>query len=138
MQFASTREHILSAFSSALMASVHDERLTIVTNDVSGHKIVRVAGQIDSATAPRFEKHLQEVLGKSPRFGLDCGGVDYVSSAGIRVLISTAKQVKGMAGRFEMFALTPGVSRMIEISGLTTILSIRSSEKDTLEALERA
>ena len=120
------------------MASVHDEKLTIITNEVSGHKIVRVAGQIDSGTAPRFEKHLQELLGKCRRFGLDCGGVDYVSSAGIRVLVTTAKQIKGMEGRFEMFALTPGVSRMLEISGLTSVLSIQASEKDTLEALERA
>ena len=119
------------------MASVHDEKLTIVTNDVSGHKIVRVAGQIDSGTAPRFEKHLQELAGKCGRFGLDCGGVDYVSSAGIRVLITTAKQIKGMKGRFELFALTPGVTRMLEISGLTSVLSIQASEKDTLEALER-
>jgi anti-anti-sigma factor len=114
------------------------DKLSIVTHEVSGQRIVRVAGQIDSMTAPQLEKHLAELLGQGHRFGLDCSGLAYVSSAGIRVLVSTAKRIKGMEGRFEMFALTPMVTRMVEISGLTSILSIRVSEQDTLEALERA
>ena len=114
------------------------DKLSIITHEVSGQRIVRVAGEIDSVTAPQFEKYLAELLGQGRRFGLDCSGLAYVSSAGIRVLVSTAKRIKGMEGRFEMFALTPMVTRMVEISGLTSILSIRVSEQDTLEALERA
>lgn len=119
------------------MTTVQD-KLSIVTHEVSGKRIVRVAGQIDSGTAPQFEKYLLELLGQSRRFGLDCSGLAYVSSAGIRVLVSTAKRIKAMEGRFEMFALTPMVTRVIEISGLASILSIHVSEEDTLEALERA
>jgi hypothetical protein len=73
------------------MATVQ-EKLRFLTSDVSGHWIVRVAGQIDSTTAPRFE----------------------------------------------MFALTPVMSRMIEISCLTSILSIHASEEEALAALGRA
>ena len=119
------------------MTTLHDERLNILTTDVSGHTIVRVAGRIDSATAPRFEKHLQDLLGQCHRVGVDCSGVDYVSSAGIRVLLSTTKRIKGMDGRFEMFALNPMVSRMLEISCLTSILSIHASEEDAVAGLGR-
>lgn len=120
------------------MTTTRDQnKLSIVTNEVFGQRIVRVAGHIDSVTAPQFEMYLLQLLAQSRRFGLDCSGLAYVSSAGIRVLVSTAKRIKGMEGRFEMFALTPTVSRMIEMSGLTSILSIQASEKDTLEALER-
>ena len=118
------------------MATVQD-KLSIVTHEVSGQRIVRVTGQIDSVTARQFEQYLLELLGQSRRFGLDCSGLAYVSSAGIRVLVSTAKRIKGMEGRFEMFALTPMVTRMIELSGLTSILSIQVSEEDTLVALGR-
>jgi len=118
------------------MATVQ-ENLSIQTTDASGHRIVRVAGRIDSTTAPRFEKYLLDLAGQCHRVGLDCRALDYVSSAGIRVLLTTAKRIKGMDGRFEMFALTPMMSRMIEISCLTSILSIHASEEEALVALER-
>ena len=47
------------------------DKLSIVTHEVSGQRIVRVAGQIDSVTAPQLEKHLAELLGQGHRFGLD-------------------------------------------------------------------
>ena len=119
------------------MTMGHDEKLSIQTTEVSGHKIMRVAGQIDSVTALRFEKHLLDTLGQCHRLGVDCSALDYVSSAGIRVLLTTAKRIKGLDGRFEMFALTPMMSRMIEISCLTSVLSIHASEEDALAALAR-
>ena len=114
------------------------EKLDILAVDVGRHTIVRVAGHIDSHTAPGFEKYLLDLLGRHPRFGLDCRALDYVSSAGLRSLLVIAKRTKGVEGRFEMFGLNPMISRLIEISSLTSVLSIHASEDAALAALQCA
>jgi anti-anti-sigma factor len=114
------------------------DKLNLVTSEVAGQRIVRAAGHIDSVTAPQFEEYLVALLAQGRCLGLDCSRLAYVSSAGISVLVATAKRIRGMEGRFEMFALTPMMVRMIELSGLSSILSVRVSEEDTLAALARA
>ena len=57
--------------------------------------IVSIDGRLDTATAPQFEEFMVENISKMSTLTLDCAGLEYVSSAGLRVLLSAQKRLKG-------------------------------------------
>jgi len=56
--------------------------------------------------------------------------VTYISSAGLRVIVLSAKQAKAANGGFAVFGLQPAVSEVFEVAGFRTIIPIVSSEAD--------
>ena len=57
--------------------------------------IVSIDGRLDTTTAPQFEEFMVENISKMSTLTLDCAGLEYVSSAGLRVLLSAQKRLKG-------------------------------------------
>ena len=73
-------------------------------------------GSIDTATAPILEGKVDGVLARSPRIVIfDMGGVEYISSMGVRVIIKTKKALANSAGRFVMVEIPPQVKRVFDI-----------------------
>jgi len=73
-------------------------------------------GSIDTTTAPILEGKVDGVLAKSPRIVIfDMGGVEYISSMGVRVIIKTKKALANSAGRFVMVEIPPQVKRVFDI-----------------------
>ena len=97
--------------------------------------IVAIAGSLDSATAPEAQKSLQEVLAGAKKVVMDFSNLDYISSAGLRVLLGAAKQLRASAGSLGMFGLNQSVREVFEISGFSSILSIYQSEAEALGAM---
>jgi anti-anti-sigma factor len=88
--------------------------------------IVKLAGRFDSAAAPAAENQLGAALGTSmPHLAIDMTGLEYISSAGLRVLLVLARKVQQGAGKIALFGLAPNVREVFTVSGLDTILSIQ-------------
>ena len=67
-----------------------------ITTIVNGKDfIVTLSGRLDTTTAPKFEEFMLENITKMSTLTLDCAGLEYVSSAGLRVLLSAQKRMKG-------------------------------------------
>jgi anti-anti-sigma factor len=90
---------------------------------------------MDSATSPEAQKALDGVLASARKVVLDFSGLDYISSAGLRVLLGVAKKLKGSGGTLRMFGLNQSVKEVFEISGFATILSVYPSEAEALAAM---
>ncbi|MFP4154480.1 MAG: STAS domain-containing protein [Halothiobacillaceae bacterium] len=86
--------------------------------------VVRPEGRLDSNTAPDFEQYLLGKLEEQPRVVIDFTGVDYVSSAGLRVLLMGAKRVRQGQGRLALCGLQDTIRQVFEISGFLTILEV--------------
>ena len=98
--------------------------------------VVKLKGRLDASTAPKLEDTLNALsAGDSPKILVDCKNLDYISSAGLRVLLSTAKQVKKNKGRISLSSLNPNVFQVFEISGFSSIFPIFSRFEDALEDL---
>ena len=97
--------------------------------------IVAIAGSLDSTTSPEAQKSLDAVVAGARKVVLDFTGLDYISSAGLRVLLGAAKQLRGSGGKLAMFGLNQSVREVFEISGFSTILSIYQSEAEALGAM---
>jgi len=73
-------------------------------------------GSIDTTTAPILEKEVDTILEKSPRVIIfEMGGVEYISSMGVRVVIKTKKALASTGGRFIMVDMPPQIKRVFDI-----------------------
>lgn len=88
-------------------------------------------GRLDSTTAPIVEQAIKDAMGRfGHRLLLDMGELDYVSSAGLRVVLAAAKLSNSASGKFLVCDLKPQVRQVFELSGFTRIISIVSSRAE--------
>ena len=100
---------------------------------VAGATFLTVSGRLDSETAREFEDTLTTTLDRGVRaLALDLSGLEYVSSAGLRLLLLAAKRTKAQAAPFALFGLQPQVAKVLEVSGFAKILPIVAERKDAL------
>jgi stage II sporulation protein AA (anti-sigma F factor antagonist) len=86
---------------------------------------VALDGQINGSNADDLEKSLLAVLDKGARkVVLDFSAVDYISSAGLRVVLLVAKKLSASAGSLVLCRLQPGVFEIFEMCGFADILTI--------------
>lgn len=105
---------------------------TRTSNDIH---IVAVSGSLDSTTSPAAQKALGDVLAGAKKVLLDFSALDYISSAGLRVLLGVAKQLRASGGTLRMFGLNQSVREVFEISGFSSILAVYPSESDALATM---
>ena len=103
---------------------------TRTSNDVH---IVAIAGSMDSTTSPEAQKALDGVLAAASKVALDFTQLDYISSAGLRVLLGAAKTLRASGGSLRLFGLNPSVREVFEISGFSTILAVYPTEVEALQ-----
>jgi anti-sigma B factor antagonist len=98
--------------------------------------VLAVEGRLDSNTSDQFEKQLLSMVEQGDmRFVLDFGGLDYISSAGLRVLLKAAKELKKREGRLCLCALRDYVREVFDMSGFTAFLPIHPSLEASIEEL---
>ena len=89
--------------------------------------IVKLAGRLDSSTAQPAEESFARVLGNgAPHLAIDMSKLDYISSAGLRVLLVVAKKTQQAKGKVVLFGLVPNVRDVFSISGFDKIFAIQS------------
>jgi anti-anti-sigma factor len=104
--------------------------------------VLSVSGRIDHETADAFKAalapHLARCAAGQDHLVLDFAGVEYVSSAGLRVLMLAAKQAKAQQGFLALAAVSPLVMEVLEISKFTLVLRIERSVRDAVAAASAA
>lgn len=111
--------------------------MDITTRTQNGVTLVVFAGSLDSNTAPQAQKTLDEMLAAGARkVVVDCTALDYISSAGLRVLLGAAKRLGGGAGSaLRLFGLNETVREVFDISGFSTILAVFPTEAAAVKGL---
>ncbi len=94
--------------------------------------VIAPQGRLDSTTAPAFEKQLLEHLASQSHLILDFSGLDFISSAGLRVLLLAAKRIGRDDGRFLLCEVSPPVREVLEISGFLGMIEVVGSRDEAL------
>jgi anti-sigma B factor antagonist len=111
------------------------KKMEITTTMHDGAMVLAVTGRVDTTTAGDLEAAIN--LGISNGFRqilLDFGGVTYISSVGLRVLLATAKKLRNDGDRYALCALSMEVQKVLKLAGFTSIFSIYASQEDALAA----
>lgn len=86
---------------------------------------IKVDNQIDTVTAPDFENEIIDEMGKFDSLNLDFENLEYISSAGLRVLISTQKKLQPEGIPFNIINTPPVIKDIITVSGLDNVLNMQ-------------
>lgn len=111
----------------------------LLTVDVQAHPrgvpLLRLLGDIDLATAPLFQQAVEKQVAQRQRFVVDMDGVDFLSSAGLAVLVDLRQQMADQDLKWAVVAARQTVTRPLEITGLLTILPIFDTVPAALDAV---
>ena len=95
--------------------------------------IVRLDGNLDTNTSTEAQDYLNKAIDAgAAKVVVSFEKVDFVSSAGLRVLLATAKRLGGSGGSLRVCGLNETVNEVFEISGFSTILNVFPSETGAL------
>jgi len=107
--------------------------MQITTRTEKDVTIVSVTGNIDSNTSPQAQQTIDGVLASGvQKLAVDFTALDYISSAGLRVLLGAAKKLRGSGGALHLFGLNETVREVFDISGFSTILAVFGTEEEAL------
>jgi anti-sigma B factor antagonist len=88
---------------------------------------------VDSATAPDLENALKQLVEtEKTQIVLDLKDVEYMSSAGLRAMVSTLKAVKRINGDLRLCSPSPRVAEVLRLAGLTSIFNIYPNQSDAV------
>ncbi len=90
-----------------------------------GVMLIGLRGRLDAVTSPSVEKKLLALVAEGDvRIALDLSELSYISSLGLRVLMTVAKQVQTGGGKLALAALSDTVHEIFKIAGFTELFSV--------------
>lgn len=97
--------------------------MTISKTKESNKLTVTVEGRLDTTTAPELEGELKTGLDGVTEFVLDFANLEYISSAGLRVVLSAQKQMNKQ-GSMKVINVGPEIKEIFDVTGFSDILTI--------------
>lgn len=106
----------------------------LTVSDTGEIKVVRIEGKLNTHTWPDAEAGLTQLIDRgATKIVINLEKLEYITSAGLWVLLSAAKRLKHDGGELRICGLNGVVQEVFDISGFTTILSVTKTESEALE-----
>ena len=107
--------------------------MTSAIEPTAAATIVPLQGQINSANAAAIEAQVLALVdGGTKNLILDFAGLDYISSAGLRMVLVVAKRLKQESGLLVLCGMQPHVREVFDISGFLAILNVEPTRSEAL------
>lgn len=97
--------------------------MTITKTSEGNGLIVAIEGRLDTSTAPQLDAEMKDSLGGVAELVLDMEKLDYLSSAGLRVILALQKQMN-QQGSMVVRHVNETIMEIFEVTGFTDILTI--------------
>ncbi|WML68401.1 MAG: hypothetical protein METHP_02022 [Methanoregula sp. SKADARSKE-2] len=104
--------------------------MEITTAIREGATILTITGRVDTATAPALEREINHQIEQGNRkILLNFSGVSYISSGGLRVLITTEKKLRNPKDGLGLCCLSAEVHKVLKLAGFTSIFHMRKQRR---------
>lgn len=91
----------------------------------NGEKVVSIEGRVDTVTVPDLEMKVSPIWAMpDTTLVFDCEKLEYISSSGLRIVLTTHKQITANGGKFILRNLTREVRSVLDLTGFSRILTI--------------
>ena len=98
--------------------------------------VIAPEGRVDSASSSELERLVvSRIEAGEKRLVLDLSGVEYISSAGLRVLLMAAKRLKGPPGGLVLCGIGPSVRTVLELAGFLPLFAVEARREEALARL---
>jgi len=105
-----------------------ESTVNIEVEDLKRVELVRISGRIDSSNVAQLDNILKEIAGRKNNVVLEMSGVDYISSAGLRAMISLLRECKRQKGDVRLAAPSERVSEVLTLAGLDALFMVYDSD----------
>jgi anti-anti-sigma factor len=113
--------------------------MEITETKLDGVVVVAPAGRVDSTTSGALEQHLLGlVAGGHSRVVVDFSAVDYISSAGLRVMLALAKRTRDAKGGVALCGLGDAVRQVFELAGFLPLFATAESQGAAVKKVSTA
>ena len=105
--------------------------LDLSTRELGNRAVVQVAGEVDLETASRLGDHALDALREvSPHVVLDLGGVTFMDSTGLKVLLTISRRAELAGGSFAIAGASRTVRRILSLTGLDQTFALHDTLDD--------
>jgi anti-sigma B factor antagonist len=112
------------------------ETSPVNAGDLSVQK-VRIEGYLDSSTFPRLQEHLNGLIAEGHyHYLLDFSELDYISSAGLGVLIGMLREVRDKGGDLKIMHMSDKIQRIFNLLGFSKLLKVYPDEETALASFD--
>lgn len=99
--------------------------MEVTINQEANKTIVVLNGRIDTTNADKFQQDIAPLLqGENPDIEIDCAGMEYTSSQGLRIFLMLQKSVMARQGKLVLTHIKPQVKEVFDITGFSNIIKI--------------
>ena len=98
--------------------------MTININNEGSTISIALSGRLDTTTAPELEQTYDNVFKENKELIFDFNGLDYISSAGLRVMLLAQKQANKQNLKMKVINVCPEINEIFEMTGFSDILTI--------------
>lgn len=104
--------------------------MTISTAREPHYSIISVSGDIDASSAIDLDEEIEKAITNGEKnIGIDCTGLEYISSAGLGVFMSYIENTKQNGITLTLFGLNPKVHKVFELVGLDKLIKISPNKE---------
>lgn len=108
--------------------------MNIKKEKINDFSVLIIEGRIDTTTSAAMEADIDELFsGGEKNFIFECGGLNYISSSGLRVFLVAQKKTISLKGKLHLCNLQPTIREIFVISGFSTIFRIFDTLEEALE-----
>lgn len=97
--------------------------MTINTTKEQGTVTIAPVGRLDSVTAPQLEEAVDAVLGEAQALRFDFKDLEYISSAGLRVLLKAQNRMNGK-GTMTVTGVNEMIQEVFDVTGFSDVLTV--------------
>jgi len=100
-----------------------------------GPVLIKASGRLDAATVAVFEQTLQQLLDEEQyRLIVNLNNVNYISSSGLRALITARRRAIGQGGEIFLCCMSPRVRQVFDMIGFSSVFSVYEDVEQALQA----
>jgi len=112
--------------------------MNVTSSTVDSITIIEATGSIDSKTAPEFERNALTAIQGQSAVIIDLSNVEFLSSAGLRVLLMIYRQVKAKNGKVVLVGTSEEIQDIMANTGFLTFFSLAETMQEGIDILKAA
>ena len=99
-------------------------------------RIIRIEGRLDGITSPQLEQEILRLCEEGcHRLVFEMDALEYVSSAGLRVLLLAVKKTRAAGGRVALYGVGSAIREVLEISGFLSLFPVLATKEEAIDSL---
>ena len=110
--------------------------MTVQVSEQDNITRVALTGSLDGKTAPQVREEIRPALEKSMQVILDMFGVDYLSSAGLRLLLLVYREFTAKKGKLVLLGVSQDIQAVMSHTGFLNFFKLAGTEQEALQAFE--